>query len=81
MYAALFTAGVEALAIYSTREPASGKVLARQTALAAPAPAPLPAAPELTRGAQEAPKPENGATASSTTEKLNIARRQHRTVR
>jgi hypothetical protein len=37
IYAALFTAGVEALAIFATQEePTSGRVLAAQIALAAP---------------------------------------------
>jgi hypothetical protein len=40
IYATLFTAGVEALAIYSTQEEApSGRILAAEIALAAPAPA------------------------------------------
>ena len=81
MYAALFTAGVEALAIFATQgETASGRVLAAQSAHAAPAPAVAPAqlpvaapsivatrlyaAPEPMRVAQDAPKPASAARAA-----------------
>jgi hypothetical protein len=77
MYAALFTAGVQALAIYSTQAPAGGRAWAAQTALAAAAPAAARAqarvlapsivslrlhAAELAHGAQDVPKPANAAT-------------------
>jgi hypothetical protein len=73
MYAALFTAAVEALAIYGTQQTESGRALAAQTAHAAPAPAVaraalavaapsiapayVRAATQLTRAALDTPKP------------------------
>jgi hypothetical protein len=78
MYAALFTAGVEALAIYSTQEPESGRVRAAQTALAAPAPAvagvQLPAT-RVTQGASALANPTAAAMVSAT-EKRNNTRPQ-----
>ena len=80
MYAALFTAGVEALAIFSTQQPEGGRVMTAHTALAAPAPAiaraELPVSAPSMRVAQNAPKPANvaGAAMASATEKLNNAR-------
>ena len=107
IYATLFTAGLQALAIFGTQEhPASGRVLTVRSTLAAPAPAvartglpaatlsivaaPIGAATEPTRIAQNAPKPANVARAAmaNATEKLNntrplydLAVRQHRMVR
>jgi len=67
-YAALFTAGVEALAIYSTQEPASDRVPPTQIALTAAAPTNLGTAIPSTPVAQYTA--DAGAAMAATTEKL-----------
>jgi hypothetical protein len=78
MYAALFTAGVEALAIYSAQEPESGRVRVAQTALAVPARAvagvPLPATGEA-QSASVLANP-GGAAMARGSEKRNSTRPQ-----